>query len=133
MNKESSRKLAKRTTVINDDLVTHNLDQLMIDTRLVEEWSLHKPIINTYMKPPAHEESVLVHENMSEDDYVLPSKDWDDEQYICMSEGPYREYLHRDCFHRVHSVDDLLPLISELPSDLSMHLVIIGGALTNGL
>ena len=92
-----------------------------------------------YEEPSYHEDSVLWNEDIGQDAFVLPKKDWDshtlsnDEQHVYNDAQTRYEYLHkhRACFHDVYSIDDIIPTITELPSDLHLYLVVTGSALTN--
>ena len=92
-----------------------------------------------YVEPPYHDISVLWNEDIGQEDFVLPQKDWnthtlsDEERHVCNDAQSRYEYLHqhRACFHEVYSIEDIIPTITELPSDLHLYLVVTGSALTN--
>ena len=85
-----------------------------------------------YEEPPYHDDSVLWNEDIGQEDFVLPKKDWDshslsdDEQHVYNDAQTRYEYLHqhRACFHDVYSIKDIIPTITELPSDLHLYLVV---------
>ena len=57
----------------------------------------------------------------------------DEERHVYNDAQSRYEYLHRHraCFHEVYSIEDIIPTITELPSDLHLYLVVTGSALTN--
>ena len=81
-----------------------------------------------------HDDSVLWNEDVGQDDFVLPKKDWDnhtlsdEERHVYNDAQSRYEYLHQ---HRACSIEDIIPTITELPSDLHLYLVVTGSALTN--
>lgn len=74
---------------------------------------------------------------MLERDYVLPPKNWDshvlsqEDRTVCEDMELRLAYLHSqsDCNRAL--IDAVIPLVTELSSDLHLYLVITGGALTN--
>ena len=104
---------------------------------LVERNEMFQHTVIDYVEPPYHDDSVLWNEDIGKDEFVLPKKDWDnlsDEERHGYNEAQSRyEYLHqhRACFHEVYSIEDIIPTIQELPSDLHLYLVMTGSALTN--
>jgi hypothetical protein len=104
----------------------------------------HKPDSVThinYQEPEDMFTSALWVEDLSEEEYVLPEKDWDNhvmsdiEVAICENAQSRFEYLHerRDSFHNIQSIDELRPMVEEFPPDMHMYLVLTGGALTNSV
>ena len=108
---------------------------------LVERHATDSVTHINYREPEDVFTSALWVEDLTEEEYVLPAKDWDDhvmsdfEVAICENAQSRFEYLHerRDSFHNIHSVDDLRPLVEEFPPDMHMYLVLTGGALTNSV
>ena len=104
---------------------------------LAERNEVFQQTVIDYVEPPYHDDSVLWNEDIGQDEFVLPKKDWDnhsDEERHVYNEAQSRyEYLHqhRACFHEVYSIEDIIPTIQELPSDLHLYLVMTGSALTN--
>ena len=106
---------------------------------LVERNEVSQHTVINYEEPPYHDESVLWNEDIGQDVFVLPKKDWDghtlsDEERLVFNDAQSRyEYLHRHraCFHDAFSIEDIILTIEELPSDLHLYLVMTGSALTN--
>lgn len=92
-----------------------------------------------YGIPPDYKAGKLYNEDMLEKDYVLPHRDWDnhvlslEERNICDDCEIRLAYIHahNECFHNVNNIGEVLPSVTELPSDLHLYLVLTGGALTN--
>ena len=143
--KAKHRQLRQRAPPITErPLVNQNqqaaLPKEEVNSDLFYKWVARSPDVDIiYSIPPDYKRGVLYNEDMHESDYRLPQKEWDqhvlskEERNMCDDCELRLAYIHAhsSCFHSVESINELLPAITELPTDLHLHLVIIGGAMTN--
>ena len=107
----------------------------------VQQRQHQRKIVLSYEDPPVHEESLLANEDMSSEYFKLKPNIHDAhllshaEKDMCIDSVARLQfiYLHRHFFHRIYSLDEVMPLVQDYQSDKHVFLVIMGGALTNSL